>query len=91
MPTVIDNIQIKLLDQLNYFINHATQVKTCIGYLNVKGWSALGGLINSLPPNPADPPCRVLLGMIQPQIGLDPALMKSSPPTASTCARRWAQ
>lgn len=80
MPTVIDNIEIKLLDQLNHFINQATQVKICIGYLNVKGWSALGGLINSLPRNPSDPPCRVLLGMIQPKIGLDPALMKSSPP-----------
>ncbi|MCS7088797.1 MAG: helicase-related protein [Thermoflexales bacterium] len=73
MPTIIDNEQVKLLDQLNQFANRAYQFKVCIGFLNVKGWSALGNLVRSLPANPSDPPCRVLLGMIQPEHGVDPA------------------
>ncbi|MDW8352183.1 MAG: helicase-related protein [Anaerolineae bacterium] len=77
MPTIIDNHHVKLLDQLNQFVNRAHRFKTCIGFLNLKGWSALGKLLQSLPANKADPPCRVLLGMIRPEQGFDPSLLTS--------------
>lgn len=74
MPTIIDNVEVRLLDQLSAFIGSAYQVKACIGFLNLKGWRALGGLIESLVPYPQDPPCKVLIGIVDIERGIDPAL-----------------
>ncbi len=64
MPTIIDNIQVRLLDELRQFIGSATEARFCVGYFNLRGWDALGELVENLPSNPNQPPCRVLVGMI---------------------------
>lgn len=74
MPTIVDNIEIRLLDQLRQFIGNAVRLKACIGFLNLKGWEMLGELVDRLVPNRDDPPCRILVGMAQHEVGIDPSL-----------------
>ncbi|MFQ3611290.1 MAG: helicase-related protein [Fimbriimonadales bacterium] len=64
MPTIIDNIQVRLLDELHKFVESATSARFCVGYFNLRGWDALGKLVENLPSQPSDPPCKVLVGMI---------------------------
>ncbi|MFC1464149.1 MAG: SNF2-related protein [Candidatus Brachytrichaceae bacterium NZ_4S206] len=89
MPTIIDNDTVNLLDQLKQFVKRATRFKACVGFLNIKGWQAIGDLIASLPANPGDPPCRLLLGMMQQEEGFDPKTFK--PPLADGAAQRAAR
>lgn len=74
MPTIVDNIEVRLLDQLQQLVGNAVRVKACIGFLNLKGWNMLGDLVASLLPNRKDPPCRLLVGMAQQEVGIDPSL-----------------
>jgi len=76
MPKIVDNIQIKLLDELKQFVNDATEARFCVGYLNLRGWNALGELIQNLPASKRDPPCKVLVGMVQPDLALDEELYR---------------
>lgn len=78
MPTIIDNIQVRLLDELRKFVQSATGAQFCVGYFNLRGWDALGELVENLPSQPHDPPCKVLVGMI----GHDPLHLSENTPTA---------
>lgn len=77
MPTVIDNLSTTLLDELRKHIGSAHRMKVCVGFLNLKGWSVLGELIESFLPNPSDPPCRILVGMALADEGADPTLYEA--------------
>ncbi len=74
MPTIVDNIEVNLLEELKKFVGSATEARFCVGYLNLRGWNALGALIDRLPANHKDPPCKVLVGMVQPDLPLDEEL-----------------
>ncbi|MDW8272533.1 MAG: helicase-related protein [Bacteroidota bacterium] len=75
MPTIIDNLDVRLLDELRRHIGTARRIDMCIGFLNLKGWTAIGELLASIQPNPDDPPCRVLVGMMHQDEGFDPTLI----------------
>jgi len=77
MPTIIDNIQVRLLDELRKFVGSATEARFCVGYFNLRGWDALGELIETLPIQPNSAPCKVLVGMI----GHDLLRASDTPPT----------
>lgn len=79
MPTIIDNIETRLLDELQKYIGNAKEARFCVGYLNLRGWEALGQLVENLSPNKDNPPCKVLVGMVGADIPLEPDSDDSAP------------
>ena len=62
MPRIFDNIDLKLLPDLQQAIEAAYRADFCVGYFNLRGWKELAGKIDSWPGG--DGHCvRLLVGM----------------------------
>ncbi len=62
MPTIYDNLQSKLLDELQKRLDEATRADFSVGYFNLRGWRGLAEQIDRLPDS-SDVACRLLVGM----------------------------
>ena len=62
MPTIYDNIQTKLLDELQKRLAEATRADFSVGYFNLRGWRGLADGVDKLPPDP-EGSCWLLIGM----------------------------
>ena len=65
MPTIFDNFQSKLADELRCVIEGADGADFCVGYFNLRGWGQLADLVDDFAGND-DSCCRVLVGMYRP-------------------------
>jgi superfamily II DNA or RNA helicase len=70
MPDIYDNINKKLVDGLNQFLEQAIRADFCVGYFNIRGWNKLAAQIDKLPGALVDEHddrvprvCRILVGM----------------------------
>ena len=66
MPRIFDNIELKLLEGLRAVLFEVISCSFCVGYLNLRGWGQLAGLIQELPGGDATHACRLLVGMHRP-------------------------
>lgn len=64
MPKIFDNIDLRLLPELQNTLAEATHADFCVGYFNLRGWRALDAQIDPWPGGPGSQ-CRVLVGMHQ--------------------------
>jgi len=60
MPTIYDNINLKLADGLRNAMVGATSLDACVGYFNLRGWNQVADSVEHLP---SDQACRLLVGM----------------------------
>jgi hypothetical protein len=65
MPTIYDNIDLKLLDGLRSAMESATATDFCVGYFNLRGWGSLADLVEAFPGS-EEGRCRILVGMQRP-------------------------
>jgi superfamily II DNA or RNA helicase len=64
MPTIFDNINKFLGEELTTNLEDAERADFCIGYFNLRGWSQLSDYVDELSGDGTDnPECRILLGM----------------------------
>lgn len=63
MPTIIDNIDASMLDQIRSHLPHSAALDVCVGYFSLTGWGQIADLIDDLPKG-RKPPVRVLIGMV---------------------------
>ncbi len=63
MPTIFDNIQVKLSEGLRTVLPQANSASFCVGYLNLRGWGQVADLIKHLPGGDEAHCCRLLVGM----------------------------
>ncbi len=87
MPRIFDNIEQHLLPALRQTIQLAHRADFCVGYFNLRGWKALGELVNGW--QGGDGQCvRLLIGMQQaPQDDLRAALSLNEQNTGLDNAR----
>ena len=65
MPNVYDNIEQELLPALLRTMESAVRADFCVGYLNLRGWSALDARVEAWMAEEQGL-CRVLVGMQRP-------------------------
>lgn len=65
MPTIFDNVERNLRDELRQVMANAVAGDFCVGYLNLRGWGQLADLVDALPGDD-ESCCRVLVGMHRP-------------------------
>jgi superfamily II DNA or RNA helicase len=65
MPTIFDNVKLKLSDELRCVIDRADGTDFCVGYFNLRGWGQLGDLVDDFA-GTENSCCRVLVGMYRP-------------------------
>jgi hypothetical protein len=63
VPQIIDNIEKKLRPALLEHLEESTTLDACVGYFNLRGWSAVCGPADALPGVEGRAPVRVLVGM----------------------------
>jgi len=74
MPTIFDNITVKLSEGLNRTLRSSRRADFCIGYFNLRGWGSLIDSIDNLEGGQLDERfeddikyhCRILIGMQRP-------------------------
>ncbi|HPZ83088.1 MAG TPA: phospholipase D-like domain-containing protein, partial [Thermogutta sp.] len=66
MPQIFDNVTLKLIEGLEKAFDKAVAASFCIGYLNLRGWDQVAGLVETLQGGDEDHACRVLVGMYRP-------------------------
>lgn len=66
MPQIFDNVTLKLIEGLEKAFCKAVAASFCIGYLNLRGWDQVAGLVETLTGGEEDHACRVLVGMYRP-------------------------
>lgn len=66
MPTIYDNIELKLIAGLRNLLPEAYAAAFCVGYLNLRGWDQIADFVEKLPGGNEDRACRVLVGMHRP-------------------------
>ena len=62
MPTIYDNLENDLLDGLRKTLRDARRADFCVGYFNLRGWSALCDPVQKLPGD-GENICRLIVGM----------------------------
>lgn len=65
MPTILDNIELKLADALRRSLQEAHAADFCVGYFNLRGWGRFADLVERFK-GTDDRRCRVLVGMHRP-------------------------
>lgn len=88
MPRIYDNIDLYLENGLKDILEVATHADFCVGYFNLRGWSFLAPLINSLKGkdfvnqegNTENRVCRLLVGMQKMPIEYIKELYSRMPP-----------
>lgn len=65
MPTIFDNVERNLRDELRQVMADAVAGDFCVGYFNPRGWGQLADLVDGLPGND-ESCCRVVVGMHRP-------------------------
>ena len=63
MPTIIDNLDESMLDQIRVHLPHSAALDVCVGYFSLTGWGAIADLVDNLPVG-RKPPVRLLIGMV---------------------------
>lgn len=63
MPRIIDNIKLHLRPTLKETLEHSAFLDTCVGYFNLRGWSALCEDVDALSGDGDRPAVRLLVGM----------------------------
>lgn len=66
MPSIFDNIDLKLFEGLRAVLPNAMSCSFCVGYLNLRGWGQLADLVEDLPGGDESRACRLLVGMHRP-------------------------
>lgn len=95
MPSIFDNIRVKLLDGLRNVLPEAKAAAFCVGYLNLRGWGQISDLIERFAGGDDDHCCRLLVGMHRPpeeEMKLLSSVRRRSAtpdgPTLARCKRR---
>ncbi len=79
MPTIFDNIDARLLPELQSSLKEAYRADFCVGYFNLRGWDHLAEIVDQWPGG-GDACCRILIGMqALPQDELRAALSLTGP------------
>lgn len=63
MPRIIDNITLELRPTLAETLAHSVSLDACVGYFNLRGWSALCNEADALQGSAGRSPVRLLIGM----------------------------
>ena len=62
MPTIYDNIENKLADELKNAFQTAYKADLCVGYFNLRGWNNLADYVNNFSGGD-NAQCRLIIGM----------------------------
>ena len=62
MPTIYDNIENVLSDELTNAFNTAYKADICVGYFNLRGWNSFESYVNKFIGG-EDEQCRLIIGM----------------------------
>ena len=62
MPTIFDNIDHQLVNELNQKLEKTQRADFCVGYFNLRGWKAIDKAIDTWTGNPQNC-CRIIVGM----------------------------
>lgn len=72
MPTIFDNINNHLSDQLKLHVSGACRLDACVGYFNLRGWNIISDNVEKLSGATVyengvavERSCRILIGMIK--------------------------
>ncbi|WP_339095557.1 hypothetical protein ACINK0_00710 [Deinococcus sp. VB343] len=62
MPKILDNIDLKLLDDLRHSMQTAYRADFCVGYFNLRGWKLIDDLVDQWS-GQSEAKTRLIVGM----------------------------